>query len=1433
MPQHPRWTPVGPSAHDREEKALAWLADQLLDDPGAHLWSNFIFEASTGKMYEVDGLLLCSHGLFVVEIKSHTDATFAFEGNRWWVQRARRDDHMDNPRVLADIKARCLKGELERHGVRHRVVYVGSAVWLSEPTVRCTDGSWTSANGIYFHNALGHLRPIGRLLDGSALPHEHRAPAYLPSVGELRRALDAAGIVARDLHRRLDNGNYLIEQPLDHQPEAAWQDFLVVEKSSGMRCRARVFPLDTSARTPADREARRSAARREYETLSRLTSPGHSAILQALRFVDDERGPTIIFPWLDDYEPLDTWLRRHPNLDFEHRRRLLLAIADPLRYAHNQHVYHRGLNPRAILVPSQWPHATDGPPAIRITDWLGAAHTARSQHTNALPVLDPLAHVYAAPELLLRPEHASSHADIYSLGALAFLVWTGRAPAWGGGGLTGERAPLQPTAFVDTLPPWTDEAVGQATAHDPARRFASVDAWIDRLTPPADPKRTEASRRSNPGTGLVDPLHAQSEDFCEGFMVERRVGEGGSAVVLAVLPEDGEPVTVALKVAKDGHDDALRAEGEAYQRLHEARCQRVVPYQMTYTFTTPVPRTAIVLQWLGEACTLHAHLQGRPLPLADAREFGSQLLQALEELERVGVLHRDIKPANLAIWAGNKQRRELYLFDFSLAGVPSTHTDVGTRPYQDPWVGAAHGRPVHDAVVDRWSAAVVLHEMLTGTRPGWGTDGTAGPSRDPSVPLWLNTTMMPQAHRQALAAFFEQALQPDVVARFANAADMRAAWDQIFATQHASRPRDKGEWLHSLRGLLPNRPLRECDLPADLLDYLLHHLEERAAEAGEPADLTAGALAAQGSQVYIAAPSSLRPSVRALYEALRELFHTASTSVGHGALRARDILELATDASRGKMPAAEAHQHRRLLGLHEHPGAVHRPWPWPDHRALAERLDLGTDGFAAYLDGFRARLWRKSWRAPLVQQALAILANHTGVVTDSELAWGLLAHFGSDALDPRQHAINGRALAHMATLLLESNEFRAESPDVQVMLVRGERGLLVTTDPELAGLLPALADELDALSNGGAPVSSSVAAVAIARASRNTPLSRLNTARLATCASHISRWTAVAATEELYSIRMSHAALLQATARSLVHRAHISFADLKSLLASRFDQAPVLPDYDTTCTVLRSAGFDWRSYGPADAPQGTVRPPTAAGGQLGLALNDDQDRGWYIHHNATGALSTHVASSSTRFSLGASVAAGNPAHARALELQRSLQTRYERGGFCVLLAERADHGRMLNRLLGRWPDLHRVSVERMWHAQMSEALERAGLSWHDAIGEASLPAASLDRQEFEQWLDASVWQPLQEALQNQTGDVLYTECGTLPPAVRTDLFGALRDHTGRPGWPRLAWVWAPMVDNQQQAVAIDGHSIVTTTPSQRITLTRAWGRLPPESPSRA
>ena len=138
-------------------------------------------------------------------------------------------------------------------------------------------------------------------------------------------------------------------------------------------------------------------------------------------------------------------------------------------------------------------------------------------------------------------------------------------------------------------------------------------------------------------------------------------------------------------------------------------------------------RHALVLESAGDQ-TLGEVLRSRERLSLDLLErWGTDLLEALVALDRAGVDHRDIKPANLGV-AGRSARTGPSTWCCSTSRCPAraaTAVTAGTPPYLDPFLDSPlRGR--YDSAAERYSAAVVLFEMATGSAPRFG-DGLSDP----------------------------------------------------------------------------------------------------------------------------------------------------------------------------------------------------------------------------------------------------------------------------------------------------------------------------------------------------------------------------------------------------------------------------------------------------------------------------------------------------------------------------------------------------------------------------------------------------------------------------------------------------------------------------------------------------------------------------------
>ncbi len=772
----------GLTPHLHEQEAIQFVTKELPDLEPFRIWALFDLVDLSGRRYEIDLLVLGFDALYHVELKGHpgrvtgdvVDWTFTFPDGGSIVR--------ENPLRLAEHKARVLGSLLDRHFAGRRP-YVETLIFLTHPDIK-VDLQGAARTNVVTRKDFVRAIQFGEF--PGANQARRRSRIDRPTAKAVAEALKAIGV--RKSQGALRVGSYVLGALIDEGP--GYQDRSAQkERFPDIRRRVRSYLVPQSP-TAERREQLIRAAEREAKILTAIGD--HPRILRMTDYEADgpTGGPCVLFEDFDGARPLDAFLRQHATLPFDQRLQIIEQVADALGYCHRKRVLHRGLAPSAVLVRTR----ADGKGVeTKLFNFQLASYGDGSQGTLHLSQLggEPSL-VYRAPEVIEDPAKATEASDVFSLGALAYFTLTGRHPGAtlaerqklldaGGGRLSlaalGDSfaAGAVPADGFDTAQRTSlDEVLAYATDQNPLDRFEDPIEWaqllLEEVTTPDPPSEAE--------NDTIDPLEARQGQVLQGYEVVKVLGTGSTARGLRVTHSSG---TFALKVSRAHEfDERLVAEAETLKNL---RGDRIVGYIKTLKIGG---RVCLLLEDAGETLADILAKEG-PQSLDFARRWGEDLLHALRELERRHVLHRDIKPANLGVPSSEAKRtRNLFLFDFSLAGIDAREVTTGTPAYRDPFV-VNRGR--WDEAADRYSAAVTLYEILTGTRGlRWGSgEAAATATTDDAV---IEAERFDPSVRDQLLVFFKKAFARKVEERHESAEQMREAWLGCFAAPRVDEQRE-------------------------------------------------------------------------------------------------------------------------------------------------------------------------------------------------------------------------------------------------------------------------------------------------------------------------------------------------------------------------------------------------------------------------------------------------------------------------------------------------------------------------------------------------------------------------------------------------------------------------------------------------------------------
>ncbi len=1410
------WTSISDSEYPWEQEALEFIRKGLPASSPIQVWSNFEFMAEGGAIYEVDTLVVGPWGAFLVEIKS-IPGVISSQAGSWIWRDGTTYKTRDNPLPLANRKCKALKSLLERQTAFKR----GKAqVPFIEPLIFCSDENnvlqlqGPQANSVCLRDrpdssVPGILGAISRR-EAPGLRGYQRPPITKDQIRAFIAGVEQVSL--RPVQKVRKAGDYVLDELFHDSPLGTYQEWLGhhVRIKSGPRL-VRVYLEGLQGET--ERSTLRRAAEREFQILERMDHPG---ILRVDTLTETESGPALVFRWQDGAQRLDHYLAGLAQpLAADAALDILRQITEAIAYAHRKKVIHRGLSPQAIIVN---PGEAGSAPTVQISSWnLGfidggtttATRTRFSTSLHAGQFVEDEATVFFAPEAVAGQNIEGEELDSFSLGALAYYLFSGKLPADSVLDLDQklrQKSYLDLCAVHNGVVPALERLIRHTACSDRSLRY-SPEEVLERIGEVWDEMTTPDAAE------VVDPRTAKSGELLEhGYRVIRDLGTGSCSKVLLVKSPEGEQQV--LKVAsKQDYSSRLEREFETIQKIRHPNVVRVfkcLSFDGISGFTMePAFSPKKDDKTEGRESSLARRLkEDGPLGLEMLPRFGVELLQTIDELERLGITHRDIKPDNLGVRSVKNGPLQLVLFDFSLTTAPAEDIRLGTPPYLDPFL-SLRKTPRWDHHAERFGAAMTLHEMTCGSGvfPLWGEgDGGSAPHLI-ETEVRLRPELFPEFLREGLVVFFRKALARQVKDRFDNNEEMLTAWRHIFEKidQPAVKPTVTEENPHGdlpslaeilktatpdMQLVLLGRSVRlmnvldrlEVVTIADLLRYPIGRLRRMRG---------VGYKTSQEAVDFYQALHERFPDIESR-ERVDEAAKDASSEPDFASV---DLIARGLILAAGRLESSEREIQERFLGWRtpdDDPSALR----WPSQTDLGAQVDVTRARVGQVVTSAREK-WLKNPSVTRLREAIHVtLLSQGGVTTHVELIQLMLLLRGSTLSEP-----DSQRMASIATRAAVEAERQLQSP--RFIESRRQGVLFISVDPAYVDFARQLGETgEDLASRDPLPTASRVIETLGAIPFPETVVENVRPpdhARRAHLAAAVSGRVCVNSRLELYPPDLSAERALALSRSALFGVRELKLDEIHSRVASRYPMAEALPGRPQLDRLLEQVGFPLR---------------------------------WDDHAgNGTGAYqSKHVAfSTGNSYTIGSRLgtvdltAVGQPITEEIAEAQRledKLTRARAQGSYLVLTIPPKyldDAAIQLQRIGAK-----RINASELFLAAMKDKAAELGVPWDVVLEADAAEKGSADWTRLQELIRRSMPSVL-ETLRNSNEDILLTDAGLFARYGRMNEIDALRNDTGTQSGPHSLWLLVPG-HGAATTPTLCGEAVPITNEAQFEQLTPQWAR---------
>ncbi|WP_437005073.1 NERD domain-containing protein [Streptomyces sp. enrichment culture] len=259
-----RWFQPRRSGFRWEQEGLDHLRALMPRTEPYRAWATFQFTAASGRINECDVLIAVPGGVYLLELKGHPGRVVN-HGDTWQFHGADRVRTLRNPLHLTDLKAKELKGQLERAartlGMDPRQVpFIKPAVFLHDPGVVSGLDEFQRTSVYGRNDGASGLPKVWDDLLGR--PPERESWRITPVIGQrLEQLMQRIGISHSTAHLRFGDDWKLEPRALDAGP--GWEDRLAVRDDGLVQGSGRVRIYLAGQAASAEQRAKVDRAARE------------------------------------------------------------------------------------------------------------------------------------------------------------------------------------------------------------------------------------------------------------------------------------------------------------------------------------------------------------------------------------------------------------------------------------------------------------------------------------------------------------------------------------------------------------------------------------------------------------------------------------------------------------------------------------------------------------------------------------------------------------------------------------------------------------------------------------------------------------------------------------------------------------------------------------------------------------------------------------------------------------------------------------------------------------------------------------------------------------------------------------------------------------------------------------------------------------------